>query len=51
MSLVYTVSEPMSLPGIRTDGLRITGSEYTGPPFDAYYERYGLNSSTAPYPW
>nr|BCO16663.1 beta-glycosidase [eukaryotic synthetic construct] len=29
---------------------RVYCSEYTGPPFDAYYERYGLNSSTAPYP-
>lgn len=32
-------------------GLSFVGSEYTGPPFDAYYDRYGLNATTAPYPW
>ena len=29
---------------------RVFCSQYTGPPYDAYWPKYGLNATTAPYP-
>lgn len=49
MSPEYTVSLPKILNSFELTPA--TGSEYQGPPFDAYYDRYGLNATTAPYPW